>query len=107
MTAHGRSLRETEIENNLSEALQVTLNQLEKNEDGDAISDEELSAMFLEYFLAQCNSQSDITVNILKCDAAKGLLSVEAIEHYKHPGGENGTVRAWRTAVIDREEDAA
>ena len=48
------------------------------------------------------NSNSDVTVRILRADEKWGLLSVEVVETYLHPNGETGSVSAQRTILLER-----
>lgn len=102
ITVHGRTLRSSEVSQSLSEAMQTTMNHL-LSQNSYSISDtDEFIADFLEAFLMQVNSDSDITVHILEADVQKGLLSVEVVETYTHPNGEKGQVSACRTILLDK-----
>lgn len=102
ITVHGRTLRSSEVSQSLSEAMQTTMNHL-LSQNSYSISDtDEFVADFLEAFLMQVNSDSDITVHILEADVQKGLLSVEVVETYTHPNGEKGQVSACRTILLDK-----
>ena len=102
ITVHGRTLRSSEVSQSLSEAMQTTMNHL-LSQNSYSISDtDEFIADFLEAFLIQVNSDSDITVHILEADVQKGLLSVEVVETYTHPNGEKGQVSACRTILLDK-----
>lgn len=102
ITVHGRALRSSEVTQSLSEAMQTTINQLLSQQPYSIADSDEFVADFLEAFLVQVNSDSDITVHILKADSVKGLLSVEVVETYTHPNGEKGQVSACRTILLDQ-----
>lgn len=102
ITVHGRTLRSSEVTQSLSEAMQTTMNQLLSQQSYSIANQDEFVADFLEAFLMQVNSDSDITVHILKADFKKGLLSVEVIETYTHPNGEKGQISACRTVLLDQ-----
>ena len=101
ITVHGRTLRSSEVTQSLSEAMQTTMNHLLSQQSYSITNQDEFVADFLEAFLVQVNSDSDITVHILKADSKKGLLSVEVIETYTHPNGEKGQISACRTVLLD------
>lgn len=104
ITVHGRTLRSNEVSQSLGEAMQTTMNHLLSQNAYSIADKDEFVADFLETFLLQVNSDSDITVNILKADYEKGLLSVEVIETYIHPNGEKGQVSACRTILLDKKK---
>jgi hypothetical protein len=104
ITVHGRTLRNSEVSQSLGEAMQTTMNHLLSQNAYTIADKDDFVADFLETFLLQVNSDSDITVNILKADYEKGLLSVEVIETYIHPNGEKGQVSACRTILLDKKK---
>lgn len=104
ITVHGRTLRSSEVSQSLSEAMQTTMNHLLSQNAYTIADKDEFVADFLETFLLQVNSDSDITVNILKADYEKGLLSIEVVETYTHPNGEKGQVSACRTILLDKKK---
>ena len=104
ITVHGRTLRSSEVSQSLSEAMQTTMNHLLSQNAYSIADKDEFVADFLETFLLQVNSDSDITVHILKADYEKGLLSIEVVENYTHPNGEKGQVSACRTILLDKKK---
>lgn len=104
LTSYGRSARITEVENGLTEAMESSLKNVMEQKAYKINNSDEFIADFLETLLMQLQSESDVTVHILKQDMKKGLLSVEVIETYAHPNGETGTVSVCRTVILDREE---
>lgn len=101
ISVHGRTLRKNETEQSLEAAIHSVMEQLAE-ERSYAFSDrEEWIADFLEALLIQINSDSEVEVSILKADEKKGLLSVEVVETYRHPNGEEGKVSVRRTMILD------
>lgn len=54
---------------------------------------------------ARLDSDSGISVNILKTDQEKGILSVRVTESFTHPNGKPGTVTCDRNVVLNRMPD--
>lgn len=104
ITVHGRTLRKSEAEQGLEEAMRTTVRHLLSEQSYSIANRDEFVADFLETFLVQVNSDSDIVVHILKADEKKGLLSIEVVETYRHPNGGEGRVSAYRTILLDRTE---
>lgn len=102
-TLHGRSIRQEELEDALTHGMKTVLEQVKQGGDGAPESNEELTAMFLQCFLQQINSNSQVTVHFLEADQEKGLLSVEASLIYRHPVGTKGRVTAQKTAILEME----
>lgn len=100
-TQAGRSSRQTELENSLTSAMETAMNLLAERRDYAPKSDEEFVADFMEAFLTEIKSYSDVEVNILDVDYKKGLLSVEAVIKYTHPNGKEGAVSAKRTMILE------
>ena len=99
-TLHGRSVRQKELDNGLSFGMEKAMEMLSADEYAPR-SNEEFIALFLEAFLVNFESNSEVTINILQADYEKGLLSVEGILRYKHPIGTTGTVACVRTIILE------
>lgn len=100
-TFHGRSIRQTELNNALTSSMTEAMQMLEIEREVSAITQDEWIASFLENLSMQIESYSDLTVNILVADMEKGILSVEAILTFKHPIGSMGSVSETKTVIIE------
>lgn len=103
---HGRSLRQNETEQSLESAMEHVMEQIRVEGDQAFADRDEFVAEFIEALLAQIDSDSEISVRVLKADEKKGLLSVEVVETYEHPNGAKGNVSAQRTMILDTAVDA-
>lgn len=101
MTIYGRNMRQEETVRGLTEAMDVAITELMENQEN-IENDEMFSTLLLQKLLVQMNSTSDVQVKILDADAKLGILSVEVIEKYKHPNGQEGTVSQVRTILFDK-----
>ena len=101
MIIHGKNARMDEVQQGLDEAVEATISALFENRTYTVADEKEFAADFMQGLMANLNSTSDVTVNILKADKEKGLLSVEVVESYAHPGGRTGTVSCVRTVIFD------
>lgn len=98
-TLHGRSIRQTELNQALDAGLKQAVDQTGTGHTDGPRSNEEFIALFLEKFLMQIGSHSDVEVEVLDADYEKGLLSAEATLIYKHPNGKEGSVSSRRTVI--------
>ncbi len=103
-TLHGCSIRQEELDDALACGLKTAMEQVKQGGDIAPESDEELKALFLQCFLQQIDSNSQVTVHILEADHEKGLLSVEAVLTYRHPVGTEGRVTATGTVILEQEQ---
>ena len=99
-TIHGRSVRQVELDNALKSSMEEAMTML-LYEEGRPQTETEWKASFLQSLAIQINSASDLTVNILKADMEKGLLSVEATLTWKHPIGTDGSVSSSMTVFLE------
>lgn len=99
-TIHGRSVRQVELDNALKSSMEEAMTML-LYEEGRPQTENEWKASFLQSLAIQINSASDLTVNILKADMEKGLLSVEATLTWKHPIGTDGSVSSSMTVFLE------
>lgn len=102
-TLHGRSIRQQELNHALTSSMQSVMDSICQDIECAPKNNEELVALFLQEFLVQIESNSQVTVHVLDVDHEKGLLSVEAILEFMHPIGTSGTVSAHRTVIIEDE----
>lgn len=107
LTNHGRAVRSNENTSALVNAIDTSLDSVMEQKAYTIRDSNEFVADFLETLLIQYESDSDITVKILKQDMEKGLLSVEVDETYLHPNGSTGTVSVCRTVIFDQTAEKA
>ena len=98
-TFYGRSVRKAELNQALTLSMEQALEQTAAGELYGSGNDRELVAVFLESFLMQIDSSSEVTVHVLDVDYEKGLLSVEAVLSYRHPIGLPGAVAMQKTVL--------
>lgn len=103
LTTSGRSVRREEI-NSLDTAVEGTVETLKKQTYTIDDSDK-FAADMLQALITQMDSDCELTVNVLDCNREKGLLSVEAIETFKHPNGKKGTVSSNKTVILENKEN--
>lgn len=63
----------------------------------------EIGAVCMEQIALALTSDSDVTLEIMKADAGKGVLSMRLSEHFIHPNGATDTVASERTAIVSGE----
>lgn len=104
-SVNGRVQRKIELENALNNAMTVALEGTMESKNYAPASNEDLIADFEQAFFMQINSVSDITLNYPDIDYEKGLLSVEAISHFKYLTGNSGSVSVKKSMILDLYED--
>lgn len=105
MTMDGRKIRANEVENALSDAIESTVETMLVKETYTVSDQNEFIADFIQALLLQIESDSEIKVNVLAADEKKGLLSVEVVENYKHPNGNQGTVSCVKTVILEQSNE--
>ena len=98
---HNKSIRKNELDTNLSAAIEESLSVLVVDPDYSAEGEEELLSDAIENLLTRITSDSDFKVRVLAADAEKGILDIEATEHFRQPGGKEASVTCRRTALIE------
>lgn len=98
MTVSGRNVRQNELDQALNRAIKQAVETLVEDS---AVSDEELAADLAEGILTGIESDTDIKIDVIACDASKGILSVRTTAFYKHINGKRGTVTADRTVILE------
>lgn len=103
----GRSGRSAELSGMLSSAVEDAVDTaLVKKQYG--IADEaELIADVRESVAQAVDSDGDITVEVIKGDLKKGVLSVRVTADFKHPDGKDGRVSCERLVILDRAHEEA
>ena len=89
---HNKSIRKNELDTNLSAAIEESLSVLAIDPDYSAEGEEELLSDAIENLLTRITSDSDFKVRVLAADAEKGILDIEATEHFRQPGGKEASV---------------
>jgi len=102
MTLSGKQLRANELRDAVDNALISTVENQFDEKSYDVNNTDEFIADFLQALLVQINSDCSIEIRILNVDHAKGLLSVEVIEHFYHPIGTEGQISVQRTVIMEQ-----
>ena len=101
MTIQGRMNRSVELQSNLSNIVEATVkNAMEKPERYQSV--EEMTADCILNLAADMDTDSDLTVDVMKADPEKGLLSIRVEEQFTHPNGAEGSTYWERTAICDK-----
>lgn len=107
-TVYGRSARQNELELALNSSMNHALESLNKERSEAPLTEDEFVAFFIEDFVTQINSVSDVSIEVLDLDIPKRLFSVKATLKYNHLNGRLGTVSSTKTIVLEqfRNDDA-
>lgn len=101
-TLYGRSVRQSELQRALNSSMKMSMEALSNTVKNAPASNDELVAFFMESFVQQIDSKSNVTIEVLDVDYKKGLLSVKATLKYAHLNGRLGTVSAVNTLVLEQ-----
>lgn len=102
MTVHGREARSMELESSLSSIVEETVENAMLGNNYGIENDSFFLADFIENLAGTLETESDITVKIMKADAEKGIMSVEVEEGYRHLNGKEGSVKCSKTVILNR-----
>ena len=103
-TLYGRSIRQVELDNALKSSMEEAMTSL-MYEEGGPENEEEWKAAFIQALAIQISSTSDLTITFFEADIEKGILSVEATLHWRHPIGTMGSVARMMTVIIEEYEE--
>lgn len=99
MTVMGRMNRSAEIESSLSSALEKTLERMMTESSLHPDTQEEAVAESVEMIAAALDTDSQVTVEVMKADLEKGVLAVCVQEEFAQPDGSTGAEK-WERTVI-------
>lgn len=105
LTLSGKSARAEEIENNMDTAIEQTVENVLKTQKYSIADKNEFIADFIQNLALNLDSDSDITVEVLKANPDKGILSINVIATYIHPNGNTGEYESNQTVIFERFED--
>lgn len=105
MTMYGRMNRSMEQQGALSSCAEETVENLAVSGRYEIGDTDEYVADFVEALSVQMETDSDITVGVMKMDHEKGVLSVGLLDTFLHPNGFAGTVKSDRTVISDKKEE--
>lgn len=108
---NGRSVREAELKqavsNGVSESLNMTLEDMayvsvDENTSAEEIErlNERMSDMCKNCIMAQMDSDSDVEINIITADFQQGILDVEVTEKFTYINNRPGEIYWRKTAVL-------
>lgn len=111
MSVDAKDIRQDEINGSLPEALETAVeNAMSETYEDRAYRTEntqEFISDFLEKLCMQIDSAEDIEVKVLDTDERHGLMSVEVTAVFPNAGGNVSRVSCVKTAIFEKEQDAA
>lgn len=96
--------RKNEVENSLTSSIEKAAKKIKLEKDNGELNQKSIENEFIQNLLIQIDSDSDIKVNILKCDIDKGLFDVDVVETYKWFGIDR-KVNVRRTVILENSND--
>lgn len=109
ITVSGRMNRSVEAESNLPAAVEGGMLHMMSGEGEEMRLVQETAAESMERLAMQLDTVSDVTAEIMKADAGKGVLAMRLTEEFRYPNGTYGKVSSERTAILNGtpEQEAA
>lgn len=102
LSVSGKMSRAVELQSNLSTAVETTVANMAAQEKMLMNSQKEYIAEFVKQLSVVLDTESDITVEVLKADVEKGVLAIRVIENYQYPNGRRGSVASDKTVILNR-----
>lgn len=102
LSVSGKMSRAVELQSNLSTAVETTVANMAVQEKMMMNSQKEYIAEFVKQLSVVLDTESDITVEVLKADVEKGVLAIRVIENYQYPNGRRGSVASDKTVILNR-----
>lgn len=101
MTIAGRMNRSVELQSSLSSSMEKTVEEAVAQQSSSGNSEEAI-ALCIKNLAIALDTDSNLTVEIMKADEKKGVLAIRAIEKFRYPNGKIGTTEWERTAILNR-----
>lgn len=101
MSVMGRMNRSEELQRELSNTVESTLEHLMLEKTYGIADTQEFLADFMQALCYGLVTDSDVQVDVMGVDLEQGLLSVRVTECFKHPNGRDGKVSCERTVVLE------
>lgn len=99
---NGRYIREQDVVNNLTEAIESSARSVWLNDTGEITTDEELADYFVESLICQIESEDKITINVIEADVEKGILAVDMTQTFSYSDGSEGNVYYQKVIILDQ-----
>lgn len=99
MTIGGRMNRSVELQSQLSNALEMTVERMMQSEIPYEAG--EAAAECVEYMATVMDTDAELTVEVYEEDAKKGELALRMMEEFHQPGGKMGMVEAKRMVIYN------
>lgn len=104
-TVAGRSIRKSELEKSLSNAIEQTMEVKYLDHTYTIRSQDEMIADLTGNLFAQISSDANIDIHIKNVDIENGCLDVEAVEHFKSFTGKEGKITVRKTVIYEQFQD--
>lgn len=101
MTVMGRMHRSSELQMNFSTAAEQAVAAAKEEE----VSSDRMPALCLENLVFSLDSNAEITFQVMKADAEKGMLAVRTTENFTHPNGMEGKTGWERITIWNKKEE--
>lgn len=102
MTNDGRMVRQAELDDTLSSAVEESIQNIMQSTNYEISEYDAFIADLVETMVVPFNSDSDIVVKVMKVDMEKGMLSIRVEANYKHINGNDGKVSCDKTVIFDK-----
>ncbi len=104
ITLQGRQIRQTKLNNGLSELMEEYMEGAYADLELKNLSDEECLKWFEKHLKERINEDAAFEVTILSRDMNEGILSLEIVETYEHINGDEGVLKEKNTVVVEADD---
>lgn len=104
-TVAGRSIRKSELEKSLSNAIEQTMEVKYLDHTYTIGDQEEMIADLTGNLFAQISSDADIDIHIINVDIENGCMDVEAVERFQTFTGKVGEISVRKTVIYEQFQD--
>jgi hypothetical protein len=104
ISINGRSVRKMELQNSLSSVVEETLYTMAEEQEDAIDGQNAFLAALMGKLSVTLDSESEITVEVLKADVEKGILNIRVTEKFEYPNGKKGTVSCERIVILNKGE---
>lgn len=102
MAVSGRMNRSMELQGSLPSVLEETVENMTISRKYGIQNQNEFIADLAENLFVTFDTDSDITIKVLKSDRSKGILGIQVTGTFQHPNGRPGTVSCERTVILNQ-----
>ena len=104
ISLQGRQIRQTKLDNGVTELMEAYMEQSYYNREIKTQSDEKCKQWFQTGLQERISEEGEFDVKVLNRDMSIGLLSLAVVERYHHVTGSEGSISIEKTILQEEEQ---